>query len=109
MTTCAVDTLLKEHQAATLRERRAVDRQPFVRPVQVLLQRGETVLTGFTRDVSRNGVSLICDQEVRPGMMAVLQIHSLKGPPIEIRAEARWCDTFGAKWFATGWYFIESA
>lgn len=108
MTTCAIDELLKEHQATVMKERRAVDRQPFVRPVRVLIQRGDLVIEGFTRDISRNGISLILPREVHPGMIAVLAVHSLYGRSFEVRAENRWCDGFGSDWFASGWYFLET-
>jgi hypothetical protein len=108
MTICAVDVLLKEHQTTVLRERRAVDRQPFVRPVRVITQRGGTVIEGFTRDISRNGISILLPQEVHPGMIVILEIHSLFGQPLAVRAENRWCDPFGDGWYSSGWYFIES-
>lgn len=107
MTMSAVDTLLREQQATVLRERRAVDRQPFVRPLQITPTRGGDSLFGFSRDVSRNGISIITSEPLTPGTMALLQIHSTFGPQLEIRAQVRWCDSFGAGWFTSGWFFLE--
>lgn len=101
----AIDALLKEHQTTVLRERRAVDRQPFVRPVDLVLARKDGI-RAFSRDVSRNGISLILNTEIVPGMRALLHVHSLFGQAIEVHAEARWCDAFGPGWFVSGWYFL---
>ncbi len=109
MTACAVDSLLREQQATNLRERRAVDRQPFVRPLHVIPSRNGKPQAGFSRDVSRHGISIVLHEPLNPGTIAVLQVHSLYGPPLEVRAEVRWCDPFGDGWYATGWYFLESA
>ncbi len=108
MTVTAIDTLLKEHQASILRERRSSDRQPFVRPVKILSLRGETARQGFSRDISRNGISIVLSHPIQAGMIAILEVHSLHGDPAKVRAEARWCDTFGEGWYAIGWYFLES-
>ncbi|MCA9148441.1 MAG: PilZ domain-containing protein, partial [Planctomycetales bacterium] len=87
---------------------RAVDRQPFTRPVRVVMQRGELALSGFTRDISRHGVSIILPEAVHSGMIAALEVHSLFGRSFVVRAENRWCDTFGEGWYASGWFFLES-
>jgi hypothetical protein len=107
MTTSAVDTLLREQQATILRERRAVDRQPFVRPLDIIPSRAGDPLTGFSRDVSRHGISVITSEPLTPGTIAVLKVHSIFGPPLEVRAQVRWCDSFGMGWFSSGWYFLE--
>ena len=109
MTTGAVDTLLREQQATVLRERRAVDRQPYVRPLHISPSRGGDPLFGFSRDVSRHGISLITSEPVTPGTIALLQIHSTFGPPLEVRAQVRWCDSFGTGWFSSGWFFLEES
>ena len=108
MTTCSIDALLKEHQATIMKERRAVDRQPFARPVKVVTQRGEVSIQGFTRDISRHGVSIILPEMVRPVMIASLHVHSLYGRSFDVRAENRWCDSFGDGWYTSGWFFLES-
>jgi hypothetical protein len=107
MTLCAIESLLREQQTTIMRERRAVDRQPFVRPVQIIPIRPGANLTGFTRDVSRHGVSVIVSEPINPGTIATLKIHSLFGTPINLRAEVRWCDPFGEGWYSSGWYFLD--
>jgi hypothetical protein len=107
MTTSAVDTLLREQQATILRERRAVDRQPFVRPLEIIPSRSGASLSGFSRDVSRHGISVITSEPLTPGTIALLQVHSIFGAPLEVRAQVRWCDSFGTGWFSSGWYFLE--
>ena len=109
MTTGAVDTLLREQQATILRERRAVDRQPFVRPLQIIPSREGDPLFGFSRDVSRHGISVVTSEPLTPGTRALLQIHSTFGQPLEVRAQVRWCDSFGAGWFSSGWFFLEGS
>ena len=84
MTACAVDTLLREQQTTNLRERRAVDRQPFVRPLQVIPIRIGKPQSGFSRDVSRHGISIVTRDPLSHGMIATLQVHSLYGPPLEV-------------------------
>jgi hypothetical protein len=103
----AIDALLREHQTTILRERRAVDRQPFVRPVELVIPRRD-LLRAFSRDISRNGISLIVNAEVAPGTNGLLRVHSVFGNPLETQAEARWCDPFGTGWYVTGWYFLSS-
>jgi hypothetical protein len=108
MTGTAVDTLLREQQTTVLRERRAADRQPFVRPLEIIPSRTGAPQPGFSRDVSRHGMSIILKEPLNAGTIATLQIHSVYGPPLEVRAEVRWCDPFGDGWYASGWYFLES-
>jgi hypothetical protein len=107
MTFCTIENLLREQQTTILRERRSVNRQPFVRPLEVQA-RGTEPQTGFSRDVSRHGISLIARQPLAAGTIATLRIHSVYGPPMEVRAEVRWCDPFGDGWFLSGWYFLDS-
>jgi hypothetical protein len=108
MTNGAVDTLLREQQTTTLRERRAVDRQPFVRPVEIIHVRAGATQSGVSRDVSRHGISVLTPDPLTPGAIAMLHVHSIFGRPLEVRAQVRWCDSFGDGWFASGWYFLES-
>jgi hypothetical protein len=107
MRSCVIESLLREQQTTILRDRRAVDRQPFVRPLQIVPIRAGKPLSGFSRDVSRHGVSVILNEPISTGTIATLQIHSLYGPPLELRAEVRWCDPFGEGWYSSGWYFLE--
>jgi hypothetical protein len=103
-----IDTLLREQQTSVLRDRRAVDRQPFVRPMQIVPSRSGKPISGFSRDVSRHGISIILGEPLSPGTIATLEIHRLYGAPLSIKAEVRWCDAFGEGWYCSGWYFLET-
>lgn len=105
MTVSTIDVLLREHQSALIQERRTAGRHPFTRPVRVTPPRCQSALQGFSRDVSQHGMSIILSENIRVGLIAELQIHSLTGDPVHVRAEARWCEPFGKGWFATGWKF----
>ena len=101
-----IDRLLKERQRTMLRERRAADRQPFVRPIHVQTQRGNAL--AFSRDMSEHGIAVISQASWQTGTMATLSVHSLFGTDVQIRAEARWTEQFGKDWHITGWRFIET-
>lgn len=105
MSTQEIDRLLKERQTTMLRERRAADRQPFTRPVKI--EGNRESYDGFSRDMSRDGIALISQKEFRTGSLATLNIHSLFGRSVSIRAEARWSEAFGKEWFITGWRFTQ--
>jgi hypothetical protein len=103
-----IDTLLREQQTSVLKDRRTVDRQPFVRPMQIVPSRSGKPIAGFSRDVSRHGISIILGESLSPGTIATLEIHRLYGAPLRIKAEVRWCDSFGEGWYCSGWYFLET-
>ncbi|MCA9217943.1 MAG: PilZ domain-containing protein [Planctomycetales bacterium] len=103
----AVDQLLKENQASLLHERRAVPRTAFTRPVTISSGRREMV-RGFSRDISNQGIGIIDQYEWAPGSIAEIEIHSLFGCNVRVRAEARWCESFGDGWYTTGWHFLDA-
>ena len=102
----AVDQLLKENQASILRERRATSRTAFTRPVTITTGRKEPTL-GFSRDICNQGLGVIDQVKWATGSIAEIEIHSLFGRNVVVRAEARWSDTFGNGWFVTGWHFLD--
>ena len=105
----AISRLLRENQQQLLRERRSVQRKPFVRPVAV--RSGPELLVqakAFSRDLSNIGIGLICDREWDIGTVATLEIHSISGHPVRIRCDLRWSESFGRGWYSTGWRFLES-
>lgn len=104
-----VDQLIREHQTILLRERRSADRKPFVRPVVVTSSRRENdAAQAFSRDISKNGVSLISRVAWEPQTIATLSIHSLQGASVRVMAEVRWCDEYGEGWYVTGWVFMRN-
>ena len=106
-TSADIDRLLKEGQTSVLRERRAVERQPFVRPVTVVLSRNGETVEGFSKDMSPHGIALITRREWPSGTQSTLKILSLFGSDVEVRSEARWSAKFGRGWFVTGWHFLD--
>lgn len=95
-----------ESEEAT-RDRRSAERTPFVRPVLITLGRDKhTVIHATSNNLSRTGIGLIHDIELRVGRMGVLTIYRLHEDPLQIRADVRWCQPFCGTWFASGWRFI---
>lgn len=104
-----IERLLRESLDKKLRSPRAQPRQAFVRPVTVYIGRdpGE-LLRAFSQDLSQEGIGLITDVAWEAGRVATLEIHSLFGPPVRLRAEVRWCEPFGTGWYISGWHFLSS-
>lgn len=103
-----IDRLLKERQATILRERRSIERQPFVRPVAISSQRlGETDIKGFSKDMSQHGIAVITTCDWATGTLATLHVHSLFGAHVTVRGEARWTEPYGEGWYITGWHFVD--
>lgn len=99
-----VDGIVEEEVTA-VRERRSAHRTSLVRPVTVRISEDE-VIHCFCRSISAQGMGLIMKNPPWLGTIATLHIHKLKGPPLVMRSELRWCEPFGEEWFATGWNFI---
>ena len=103
-----IDRLLLEAQRAKYTERRTEPRHPLVRPVQIFVGNDPGVLA-FCKDMSKQGVGIITNLELKVGTVAVLTIHSTSGTPVHLKCEVRWSDPFGKGWFLTGWKFLSSA
>ena len=100
-----IKRLLSETQRSRLSERRTEPRHPFVRPVKVHFPHGPT-MSAFSKDISAQGIGIVCDAAIEVSSLATLEIHSTSGAPVILRSEARWCDPFGKGWFLVGWKFI---
>ena len=108
MISTGIQRLLKEVQAAQLRERRSVDRKPFVRPVEIAAGRNRSELhDAFSRDISIQGIGLISRVEWPEATMARLKIHSLDGKEVAVNAKVRWCQPYGHGWYLAGWTFLD--
>ena len=102
-----VDELLRENQTALLRERRGINRKPFVRPVKVVTGPDQNQShDGFSRDISARGIAVISRVQPQPKAIATLKIHRLQGTEVAVRAEARWSEPYGDGWYSTGWSFL---
>jgi len=107
MVVANVEGLLKENESELLADRRSVRRTPFTRPVQMAAGRDRDKLhDGFTRDISAVGVGIISGVQWPDRTVAQLTIHSTKGKPLVVEAEARWTQPYGNGWFLTGWAFV---
>ena len=103
-----VDALLSEAQRAKLTERRTEPRHPFVRPVVITVGR-DPGTQAFSKDLSKQGIGVVTDQEYPERTIAVLTIHSTTSHPVHLKCELRWSDPFGKGWYLTGWKFIGTA
>ncbi len=100
-----IDRLLMEIQRSRFTERRTETRQPFARPVEIHLPHGPSI-KAFSKDLSAQGIGIITDVSFQNNSLATLEIHSVTGGPVLLRAEVRWSDTYGKGWFLVGWKFI---
>jgi hypothetical protein len=102
-----VQQLIKDNEIETLRERRSVDRKPFVRPVSIAVGKNrDTVHEAFSRDISAIGIGLMSQVPFERGSLAVLSIHCPTRRSTRLIAETRWCQPYGQGWFLSGWSFI---
>ena len=96
--------LLSEIQRSRLSERRTEPRHPFVRPVLIHFPHSPSLLA-FSKDISTQGIGVICSVSIAVGSLATLEIHSIRGEPVMLKSEVRWCDQYGTGWFIVGWKF----
>ena len=100
-----VEQLLRENQAAKMRERRATNRKPFARPVKIVTAQNE-IYDGFSRDLSPQGIGVITQEELPQSTIATITIHRLEGSAVDVPAEVRWSAPFGDGWYVSGWRFL---
>lgn len=103
-----IERLLMEAQRARFTERRTEPRHAFVRPVRIQIG-SEPAFQAFSKDLSKQGIGIITDRELRDGTVAVLSIHSTVHQSVHLKCELRWSDPFGKGWFLTGWKFLSLA
>ena len=102
-----LESMRKSESDAVVRERRAAQRTPFVRPVEITLGRQQQAeIQATSSNLSQMGICMIHDVPLETGRTGVLTIHRLHGPPTRVRAEVRWCQPFCDSWYASGWRFI---
>ena len=86
-------------------ETRSVHRDHLVRHLRLAIRGTEQTLEGFSRNISVAGIGIITDQAIASGATAKMEIERLKGDPVKIIAECRWCKSYGESWFISGWQF----
>ena len=102
-----VQALLNEDQLFSLRERRNNARRNFVRPVRIIFSDNpKTVLSGFTRDLSDNGIGLIHKFEAIQGDPAYVTINRLWDDPVIVRCKVAWCTKCENGWYQSGWNIV---
>ena len=94
-----VRVMLEDAHAAQA-ERRLHDRTSFFTPVFVSTEDGQTH-TGFTRDVSRTGISLLHRLPIEPQRVNLLLTRPTGGV-VEMTVNLTWCNTCGEGWYISG-------
>ena len=102
-----ISLLLKDRESEYLRERRSVDRKLFLRPIEIAIGPARRDITkAFSRDISTQGIGTMSEREFVDYTRARVTVHLSNRKKIEVDAEARWTQTFGSRWFITGWSFL---
>ena len=101
----AVKDLLSADTKFDRNQNRSVHRQHLVRHLLMKIRKPERTIAGVSRHISNIGIEVIADHEVAAGTIGEIDIERLKGPPLRIIAECRWCKKFGENRFLLGWQF----
>lgn len=102
-----VNHLLVEGRA-DLKNQRAHRREPFFKLVSIsTAQEPRLRFTGYSRDISTNGMGLVHFVQLGPGPV-IITIYSDTLGPVRIAAEIVWCNSIGDGWFASGLRFLNS-
>ena len=102
-----IQELLNEDQLFSLQERRNNNRQNFVRPIRLMFtDKPQTVLSGFTRNLSDTGIGLIHKFKANTNHQAYITINRLWDDPTVIRCKAAWCDKCENGWYQSGWEIL---
>jgi hypothetical protein len=72
----------------------------------VTLQVGDQIHTGFSREISRNGIGLLHNFEMPLDEIEVA-IPSEHGADVRIHVQIRWRQPVGAGWYISGGEFVE--
>ena len=85
--------------------RRRQHRTPFFRPVNISSGIGKGgILSAFSRDISPLGIGLLHRVPLEAGHV-VLNVPSVVGDRLDVRAEIRWCAAAGEGWWTSGGRF----
>lgn len=88
------------------RELRSVHREKLIIPAEVQFDSGES-LPAFTRNISANGVCILCCQEIETKIRATLKLYRISQSPGNVVAECRWSKPFGERYWVSGWQFLQ--
>ena len=108
MTSTGLQTLLKDHEAERMRERRREPRRAFSRPVRMAFgPNRREFFNAFSRDISNNGIGVVGQMELEPMSIGWLSVNLLNSKTLTIRARVQWCEPFGDGWYLAGWEFLD--
>jgi len=83
-------------------ERRRLHRKPFLRKATISAWQDEMIAQpAFCRDISRDGIGLLHEVPLEPGMEFCVTIP-LVGAELEIECEANWCQQVGKNQYFSG-------
>jgi hypothetical protein len=102
----AVRGLLDEDAFYDRNDNRSPHREHLVRPVGMLIRGSSEEILAFSRSVSTAGIALITKGEIAEGSTAILTVETLKGEPVKLLAQCRWCRPYGRNWRISGWAFV---
>ena len=86
-------------------EQRAKNRVTTAIPVYVNLSNSSTRVSGFTRNLSRDGISLVSKIETTRGQLASLEIMRTDGEASAINSRCLWAKRYGEEHWVSGWDF----
>ena len=99
-----VGRILKEDRSVEP-EQRDVDRVTTAIPIYIQLPNSTTRVSGFTRNLSRAGISLVSKVEMSPGQPASLEIMRLDGETSPVESRCLWAKQYGEAHWVSGWDF----
>ncbi len=100
----AVGVLLSEARDQGI-DRRKLQREPYLKKVLIQPDSGPGV-TGFTRDISDEGVGLLHSFPLKPKDTVIVSIAGPDQIPFRLQVETTWCSPLGDGWYASGGQFM---
>jgi hypothetical protein len=103
----AVLRLLNAARSEDQIERRGDPRQPFFRPISVMIdgpQRRQ--FSAFSREISRSSIGLLHNMALEPGEVT-LAILGPVGEVCRFRTQIIWCRPCGEGWYLSGGRFLD--
>ena len=86
-------------------EQRTGKRLTTAIPVYVKLPNSSARASCFTRNLSRDGISLVGKLETAPGQLATLEITHVDGKSDEVASRCLWAKRYGEDHWVSGWDF----
>ena len=102
-----VEQLLREEHAQIMRERRSVHRNPFVRPVTIVIPDTGQCIVGFSKNISQVGIGVVTKIDIPLETVATVHISRVDKDDVVLQAECRWQRQFVRDWHISGWHFLQ--